>query len=533
MNAATKCSLLATADQRAASKFPALYLAEYHHKNTSGQSIDVLSRPYQIEILKDDSQHLVIMKCVQVGISEILIIKAMAKLYQGWAIIYSLPIESLRNTFVANRIDKMIMMVPLYKQWLEQATGDSDQVGMKHFLNGVIKLVGSNSKSSFLEFPADMVIIDEKDKSDLDNLELAEDRLQASEHKFKWEVGNPTFGKFGMHKAYLNSDQKRWNVKCLACNEWQDLDFFKNIVQQINENEYQLIGDDTQAYCRKCSKPIDRLMIGQWVAKYPDRSISGYHVNQLFSPTVSIAELWHKFLEGQTNATVMQVFYNSCLGLPYEAVGDNLSAALLESKCMDDYLMPSTAKGCTIGIDVNWPQLNVRISEYPKPGIRKSAFIGIVHSFDEVTSLLNRYNVKIGCIDVAPERHRVAEFQKQHRNIWAVNYAGEIPEFWRVKDDERYITVDRTQAIDAMVSEILNERNRLPKNFRSLDGGKYIEQMEAPKRILDIARKRYKWEEFDTDDHHFHADVYDFLAMRVLRDIGDRMPRLTVVTVCD
>lgn len=521
--------MLETADLRAASKYPALYLAEYHHKNTSGQPIDVLARPYQIEILKDDSQHLVVMKCVQVGISEILIIKAMAKLYQGWAIIYSLPIESLRNTFVANRIDKAIMMVPLYKQWLDNATGVSDQVGMKHFLNGVIKFVGSNSKSSFLEFPADMVIIDEKDKSDLDNLEMAEDRLQASEHKFKWEVGNPTFGKFGMHKAYLSSDQKRWNVKCPACNEWQDLDFFKNVVRQIGENEYQLIDlVETQVCCRKCSKPIDRLMIGQWVAKHPDRSISGYHVNQLFSPTVSVAELWHKFLEGQTNATIMQIFYNSCLGLPYEAVGDNLSAALLESKCMDDYLMPSTAKGCTAGIDVNWPQLNVRISDYPSPGVRRAVYIGIVYSFAELTTLLKRYNVKMSCIDVAPERHKVAEYQQTHKNLWAINYAGEIPEFWRVKDDERYITVDRTQTIDAMVSEILNERNRLPKNFRSLDGGKYIEQMEAPKRILDIKGKRYKWDEFDADDHHFHADVYDYLAMRVARDIGDRMPHLSV-----
>ena len=522
--------MLATADQRAASKFPALYLAEYHHKNTSGQPIDVLERPYQIEILKDDSPHIVVMKCVQVGISEILIIKAMAKLYQGWSIIYSLPIESLRNTFVANRIDKMVTTVPFYKYGLENAAGSSDQTGMKHFWNGVIKLVGSNSTSSFLEFPADLVIIDEMDKSDLDNLELAEDRLQASKHKFKWVVGNPTFSKFGMHKAYLGSDQKRWNVKCLACNEWQDLDFFKNIVRQIDENKYQLIGDDTQAYCRKCSKPTDRLMVGEWIAKYLNRSIPGYHVNQIFSPTVSIAGLWRKFLEGQTNATVMQVFYNSCLGLPYEAVGDNLSAALLESKCMDDYLMPSTAESCTAGIDVNWPQLNVRISDYPSPGIRRAVYIGIVHSFAELTTLLQRFNVKTACIDVAPERHKVAEYQQLHKNLWAIQYAGEIAEFWRVKHDERYVTVDRTQAIDAMVSEILNGRNRLPKNFRSLNSSEYIEQMAAPKRILDIKAKRYKWDEFGEADHDFHADVYDYLAMRVMRDVGDRMPVLSVST---
>lgn len=496
--------------------------------------------PAQVAILKDDSQFCNIMKCVQVGVSEVLIVKAMAKLLQGWSIIYSLPIESLRNTFVANRIDKTVQMVPLYGHMLKNAVGQSDQVGLKHFGNGSIKFVGSNAPSSFLEYPADMVIEDERDKSNLDNLELAADRLKASDHKYHWKVGNPSSTKYGIHADYLLSDQKEWNVKCGKCRTWQALDFFKNVVREIAEYEYELIDTkwsadsdrDIKAYCHNCGKEVNRLSLGEWIARFPGGKISGYHFSQLFSPTVSIAEIYEQFIKGQTNATAMQVFYNSCLGLPYNAAGTNLSPALLESKCMHDYLMPSTAKGCTAGIDVNWPQLNVRISDYPSPGIRRAVYIGIVHSFAELTTLLKRYNVKMSCIDVAPERHKVAEFQQSHRNLWAINYSGsEIPEFWRIKQDEKYITVDRTQAIDGMVAEVLSERNRLPKNFRSLDKGNYIEQMEAPTRIFDAGKSRYKWDEGGNADHHFHADVYDFLAMRVLRDVGDRMPRLTVTTV--
>lgn len=522
-----------------ASKWPALSIALNHHRNTSNKPMDLARRLYQVAILKDDSQRLVIMKSVQVGVSEILIIKAISKLYQGWAIIYSLPIESLRNTFVSNRIDKVLQQVPFYRDGIKNAMGQSDQVGMKHFGQGVIKFVGSGSESAFLEFPADLVIIDEKDKSDLDNLKMAPDRLDASEHKGFWEVGNPSHSKFGIHESYIESDQKRWNIKCLACNEWQDLNFFKNVVKQSGENEYELIDKkrslndpgDIQVYCNTCLSSIDRLMPGQWIARYPERSISGYHISQLFSYTKTIRELWEMFVAGQTDSTLMQVFYNSRLGLPYDAAGDNLTAALLESKCKDDYLMPSTANDCTMGMDVGG-KLHIRISDYPETGKRRAVYIGAVHSFDEAANLIKKYNVKFCVVDAKPEIHKVREFQaKFPRKVYLCDYAtNEKIDFWDVNPKEYTIRADRTASIDGMVSGILNGQNRLPKNFRTIDGTDYIDQMEAPTRIYDEKGKRYKWDEKGNADHYFHAENYDNLAMKIKKDIGDRMPRLTVVT---
>lgn len=522
-----------------ASKFPALSIALNHHRNTSNKPMDLVRRPYQVDILKDDSRHIVVMKCVQVGMSEILIIKAMSKLYEGWSIIYSLPIESLRNTFVSNRIDKTMQQVPFYRDGLNRATGKSDQTGMKHLWESVIKFVGSGSDSAFLEFPADLVIIDEKDKSDLDNLKMAPDRLDASDHKYIWEVGNPSHSKYGIHDAYIESDQKRWNIKCPACNEWQDLDFFKNVVRPISEMEYELIDAkwsdnatvDVKVYCRRCLSSIDRLMVGEHIPLYLNRNASGYQLNQLFSPTKTIRELWEAFVAGQTNSTLMQVFYNSRLGLPYDAAGDNLTAALLDSKCKDDYLMPPTAKDCTMGMDVGG-KLHVRISDYPETGKRRAAYIGAVHSFDEAANLIKKYNVKFCVVDAKPEIHKVREFQaKFPRKVWLCDYAtNEKIDFWDVKPKEYTIRADRTASIDAMVSGILNGLNRLPKNFRTIDGTDYIDQMEAPTRIFDEKGKRYKWDEKGNADHYFHAENYDNLAMKIKQDIGDRMPRLTVVT---
>ena len=515
-------------DQAIACSYPALDLAMNHHRSTHNKPLDLASQYFfQVPILKDDSQYIVVMKSVQVTISETLIIKMFDKLRRGWAVIYSLPIESLRNTFVANRIDTAIDNVPLYRAGMDQATGRSDQVGMKHLWGGVIKFVGSNSKLSFLEFPADILIIDEKDRSDIDNLKMAPDRLDASEHKYIWEVGNPTHSKFGIHKSYLESDKKQWHIKCDACNEWQPLDFFKNVVRRIDETRYELIDKwipdedrDINVYCRHCLAPINRLMPGEYVAEYPERSISGYHISQLFSPTKTIRELWEMFIEAQTNPTIMQVFHNSRLGLPYEGVGDYLTAALLESKCMKDYLMPSTSDSSIMGMDVGG-KLHIRISEILEDNKRRAVYIGSVNSFDEAATLIMRYNVNTCVVDAKPEIHKVREFQEKFPHIvWLCDYTSEKVDFWNVNDTEKIIKVDRTASIDGMISEILKGDDYLPKDFRTLDRGDYISHMEAPKRKLDSKSKslRYVWDEEGKPDHYFHASNYDYLAYRILRD---------------
>ena len=489
-----------------------------------------------IPIYQDDSQNIVILKCVQFGGSEWLLCAMMSKLYQGWSILYSLPTEALRNTYVANRIDPLLQQIPFYKYGIKTAKGESDAAGLKHIWKGSARFVGSNSKVGFVEFPADMVIIDELDTSNIKNLTLAPDRLQASKHKYFWQIGNPTIPKYGIHRAYVDSDQKQWHIKCPACNESQPLDFFKNVVREIGENQYELIDNDYNIACRKCGGKLDRLSVGEWVARYPDRGISGYHVSQLFSPTVSVQEVYNQFIAGQFDQTTMQVFYNSCLGLPYHGTGDKLTAALLESVAMDDYLMPTKAKDCTAGIDVNYPFLNVRISEYDN-NKRKAVFIGKVRGFDRLSALLKRYDVRYAVIDNGPEWNKIEEFQHEHDYVWACQYTStQRPDDLDIslikaeekarRDDIQKIVIDRTMIIDAMVADTLQGNNRIPKNFRSLSDGEWIDEIEASTRILVETETRtyYAWDEGNNADHSFHAETYDYIASLIRDKIGDMTP---------
>jgi hypothetical protein len=229
----------------------------------------------------------------------------------------------------------------------------------------------------------------------------------------------------------------------------------------------------------------------------------------------------------------MQLFFNSRLGLPYEGIGEKLTPALLESKCMDDYLMPSKAEDCTAGIDVG-KLLNVRISEYVD-GKRRAVFIGTVRDFDRLEHLLKRYGVIFAVIDILPETRKVEELQIANDCVWACGYTSVanpdnietslVKAEKQARDrDIKKVIIDRTMIIDGMVADILNGNNRLPKNFRSIRD--YIDQMEAPTRI-DVEtnkRKYYAWDEAGKPDHYFHAETYDYLASLIRDKIGDMTP---------
>jgi hypothetical protein len=527
--------MLALKRLKIASKYPTLYLGMFVHRSKRNTSLDIMGRPYLPPIYKDNSQRIVIMKAVQIGITEWLVCVVMTKTQKGWSVLYVMPTIDLRNDFVADRLDRLFQLVPYYRDGLKQYKDSTDSRGLKHLWGGTAWFTGSNSETAFVSRDADMGIIDELDRCDQEKVAMLPDRLDASEHKFLYKISNPTFSKYAIHKEYLLSDQKEWYVTCPHCGTEQTLDFFVNVVKKIGEAKYELLdkewtpgcGRDIHVLCHECQQPLDRLGPGRYIAKYPERPISGYHLSQLISPTKSIKEIYEAFVEAQSDQTKMQLFYNSRLGLPYEGVGDKLSAALLEAKCMVDYTMPTTGRACTAGIDVNWPWLHVRISAYDK-GVRKAVYIGKVNGWDDLDNLLKRYDVKTSVIDLEPERHKVAEYQKKNKYLWACDYLtnprpDDIDTYInRAKDNYRNekgknIAIDRTQIIDAMVAGILNGKMALPKDFRSIDNKEYVNQLEAPiRKFIDNGKQaRYAWDEGGKPDHYFHAEVYDYIASRL------------------
>lgn len=498
---------------------PRLSYAINHHRNIRGEKMRFDDKPYLIALFHDPHPRISVMSCVQMGKTEWLMVSAFYYSEGALQVMYVLPDEVIRNTVVANRIDTVLKSVPYYQtQVRNDSARATDNRSLKHFGKGSIFFASSNAAGTFIEKPLDVILADEMDRFDMLNYEKADDRLSASPYKIKYEAANPTVGSYGIARRYEQSDGRAWHVRCDHCGERQPLDWFENVVQHTGDKsaDYRLIdrdwhegsSQDIRLYCRKCIKPINRLAVGEWVAKYPGRRDHGYHLSKLMGPHIEIAELYDKFRKGLGDDTKLQVFYNSDLGLPYAGVGSKLSDEVLNA-CCEDYLMPAEAEPCVIGVDVG-KRLHVVIRQI-LPGERlRAVFIGTVPDFEDLDILMARFKTVAIAIDALPETRKVREFIARHPHIsWMVRYQQKIVDV--NKDDEkRVLTIDRTQAMDRVLSFFLRKSFVNPRNAQSLDHGDYYRLLKAPTRLYDGDDNRFNW--LGDPDHYFHAEVYALLA---------------------
>lgn len=481
-------------------------------------------RPYMMDLYLDESKEIIIQKSVQCGVSEWLVVRSLANAENGLSTFYVLPTFTLRNTFVQNRVAKLFEVVPYYAQRLKHAEGSADSTSMKHYAKAALKFVGSNTPNEFKEFPADVMVIDEYDECDQTNIAKAPDRIKSSDHRIQIKIGNPTFDDFGINGEYQRSDQKEWAVECEHCGKYQALDWFKQVVREITEKQYELIDRewdesqdrDIRTYCIHCGKPFNRLNSRAfWRAENPKSRISGYHFTRMMQSNTTIRELFSIFQTALTDQSKLQAFYNSDLGLSFSAKSVSLSDFLL-NQCCQDYVMPSSSTFCVMGVDVG-SVLHVKISKVEGKK-RISQFIGTVHSFEEIDRLIEQYDVMTCVVDALPETHEAKKLRdRQMGRVYLCSYTGgkgSVNEM-RIDEKDMHVTIDRTQSMDESHSDILLKNMVLPKEAKNLDNGDFYKQMQKPKRKFDETSGRYIWTD-EKPDHYRHADNYEKIAMKIL-----------------
>ena len=490
------------------------WLAKTRHRNHRGQPLDFTSHRFLAAIYQDTSPDVVIRSSAQSGKSEYLLTYALANCDQGLRVFWVFPTDALRNQLVNDRVDRTIASTAHYQRLLELAKpvtkgkDATDAVTLKQLGSASIAFVGSNSSVSFRSFSADVEIEDEVDECDADNLATAPDRLQHSRYGFRRRVGNPTVAGYGIDALYRDSDQKRWTIKCEHCGEWQSLDWFANVVREVSEGRYELRFSEpyVAAACAHCDRPIDRLVDGKWIAAYPGRATSGYHISQLFAGSRPLAEMWLRFERGLTNQSAMQAFYNGSLGLPYSAPGASLTQEILSARTSDHPRLSQFDGDCYGGCDVG--SLNHLVIESDN---RRVILIEAVtwSRLDEVMSLFPRLTL---VIDALPELNRCME--------WAAKYPGRVYRSYvnkKTQRDEPFVldyskqetSGERTQMIDRAFARFFKADSiYLPRDAASVEGFKA--HMTAPSRVLDIKRTppAYIWTEGAAPDHYAMATVY-------------------------
>lgn len=148
-----------------------------------------------------------------------------------------------------------------------QRPTDPHNKGLMSVGDGLVYFRGSEARRGLDSVDADYVVFDEYDTLAHQNIPDAERRVTGPlSAGLIRRVGVPPIPDWGIARLYDQSDQRRWHVRCAACGEWQVVSFEDN----VDTGNHRVV-------CSKCGKPLD-VTAGEWVATYPDRSVSGYHV---------------------------------------------------------------------------------------------------------------------------------------------------------------------------------------------------------------------------------------------------------------
>ncbi len=487
------------------------------HRIIDGESYDIYpGRGYLFNLFdhflrEQRKKKVVIQKAAQVGASEAAINISFWFLEYCGDVMYVLPTSGDSSDFSAGRINPAIEESPE----LDSFFTDTDNIGHKRAGVRNYYIRGSQSRSKLKSVPIDLVIFDEVDECVQENLPLALDRLDASEFKWEMWISTPRFPDHGINKEWKNSDQRKWFITCQECGTEQTLEFEYNIL-------------DGEYVCRRCGERIPdyvRTEEGRWKQTNPDADCPGFHVNQLMSPTVTARELQEQYEDAEGNASKMQDFYNSKLGLPYAVEGDKIAVEDVTNLIKRYRVRPNQDRERTMGVDVG-TYLHYVISEYdddsmPDNADKKVVKAGKVVDFEDLDRLIENWNIYTCVIDSKPETRKAEELSSRINkrddipcNVFLCEYADNYRQKFMLDRDRKWIKVDRTFSLDESFGKIFTSKVIFPSDVPSV----FAEHFSSLVRILEEKRTtqeliaRYK---NSGPDHYAHAYNYDVIAKKI------------------
>lgn len=508
-------------------KYPKLYIAKFKHSNTRGQSMNFDKFRFLVEIYKslEECPNVTIMKAAQVGVSEAFIVSHLVDSISGKSIQYVLPADRIRDRFVKNRINRVIQKTPYYLSMIDTKKG-TDNISFKTFGKGVINYVGSGSKVNFVEFPSDVLYVDEYDKCDQHNILMGEDRMLSSDLSFKRYVSNPTISNFGIDIPYKKGTQEEIYYKCNYCNKWQKLDWFGNVVRKSEKNKdvYEAIQkQDYKDYkpvgitCIKCNK-MDSIYNCkyEWVAKYKHRMKEhrSFSTSRLVIDD-SYTEFMDDYFRATQNMQELQIFYNYKLGITFNGGDNRISESLLKNNIDKDLILPySNSEGDVFaGIDIGSVH-HVSIRKL-KDGKLIPLNISYVDSESELIAILQRYSVKYAVVDALPEQELVTRLKKEIPYLYSCFFRDLKEPSIDIKT--RTITIPREIIFDKFYHALKTGKIVYTESIFNIED--FTNQMTSNVRIFDKSRLKFIWQQSSHDDHYHLSECYNYLAYNFKSEI--------------
>jgi hypothetical protein len=469
------------------------------------------------DIMRDPARKKAVMKGAQGGGTTLFMLDAIHGLiYNQYpqGVIYYFPTEKSVEGFSKTRFGPLVNDNPAIRQHLTSTKSVSIKKVGKTFLSllgakSTQSIQGKKDGTSVRSTPADYIIRDERDLFDDDMAEQTKQRILNSTIKKEVDLGTPTIPDFGIAKCYDDSDQKHWMIPCPACNEYTCLaEEFPNSVKFKKGKAYFA--------CIKCGKEISPRN-GKWVAKHPDRDISGYLISHLLNAHCDLDDVMARWEKCQIEGKIGE-FRNSILGQPYIAAEDRLTISDVINCCGNDIMLSTCAQGTALGADIGKTD-HVIIAQKKDKERARIIKICRVTGFPDIHDLAQRFNVKSAVIDLRPYEESFRKFQAEEPyKVFGCEYRDKMRTFMKEDEKDGVYVVSRTEMFDKTHAWVKNQQIEIPRQCDEVK--EFAKQLCACAKVLEENEQGdriYRYRKLG-DDHYRNALNYLWLALLNLHD---------------
>ncbi len=474
-----------------------------------GKPFSFEGHEYLRAIYDDTSPHVVLTKASQVGGTTWAILRSVHACLSGLNVGYYFPTKTDVLEFSKSRVSPLVADNP----FLLRSLTDTDTAGLKRIGDAYLYLRGMQSTIGMKSIPFDMLVFDELDEASPDAKALARERLSHSDYRRLIELSNPSLPGYGIDEAYQESDQRHWTNRCEGCGAWTALD--KAFPVKLGEEVRVILprGDGSfYRACPHCEAELDPA-VGEWVADFPSRPVHGYRISQLFSSKVDPGEILREYHRTYNP----ERFYTLKIGIPWADTENKLQPNQVLALCGDKGLEERSARSCTMGVDTG-KELHVVISRRLDPSgkttKREIVWLGTVQAYEELDSLMERFQISRCVIDAMPEIHATRQFAKRHGGrvwLWYFNENQKGKAKW--DPGQHIVQVNRTEALDSGKKGIRDAEVVLPRRIPVVDTFAQHLASDAKQLIEDeeTGAKSYRYIRTGTN-HYSLAFTYDWLA---------------------
>jgi phage terminase large subunit GpA-like protein len=255
--------------------------------------------------------------------------------------------ENMAKAFSRERLDPMIRDNPvLHSKIKTSKSNDADNsVFLKRFPSGHLALTWAGSKAGLQSRPVRYLLMDETDAYPADSRDpssLAVKRTTAFWNRKIIYASTPSTPDGKINVMFNQSDKRYFWVPCPSCSEKMKYEW-SNVKWESDKTSepHKHFPDSAYILCPSCGYHIsdtERVIAtrqGEWVAEQESRGIAGFHINELYSPFVSLSDVVNNFLQAKESVTTYREWTNEVLGEPFQVQGDQLDLSNIYNRRED------------------------------------------------------------------------------------------------------------------------------------------------------------------------------------------------------